>query len=161
MFCAAGDYGTQEIAFPHQSELKVNGDEVKANLRGLKNKPGSTRPADITDLLRLRLPHYTNNVEFTYALTTKAGDKASTTSQVRRDPSSSCVGASSSFQSCRLTCVSPLKRYHLVINVCREAPVDTLVRQISTKKISKASVIAERESASPRSRKLPGTDGTS
>lgn len=94
VFCAAADYGTQEITFPHQSELKVNGDEVKANLRGLKNKPGSTRPADITDLLRLRLPQYTNNVEFTYALTTKAGDKASTTSQVRRDPSSSCFGAS-------------------------------------------------------------------
>ncbi|KIL95850.1 hypothetical protein FAVG1_00588 [Fusarium avenaceum] len=64
--------GTQEIAFPHQSELKVNGGEIKANLRGLKNKPGSTRPVDITKALRLR-PKYTNNVDFTYALTSKAG----------------------------------------------------------------------------------------
>lgn len=62
----------QEVAFPHQSELKVNGGEVKANLRGLKNKPGSTRPVDITKALRLR-PKYTNNVDFTYALTSKAG----------------------------------------------------------------------------------------
>lgn len=105
VFCATANYGTQDIAFPHQSELKVNGDEIKANLRGLKNKPGSTRPADITDWLRLKLPHYVNNVDFTYALTTKAGDKASQTiSQVRRDLSSSCLGAfSSRVQRSRLT----------------------------------------------------------
>ncbi|KAG5665662.1 hypothetical protein KAF25_009787 [Fusarium avenaceum] len=72
VFCAGDCLGTQEIAFPHQSELKVNGGEIKANLRGLKNKPGSTRPVDITKALRLR-PKYTNNVDFTYALTSKAG----------------------------------------------------------------------------------------
>lgn len=91
VFCGAASFGSQDIAFPHQSELKVNGDEVKANLRGLKNKPGSTRPVDITDMLRLRLPQYLNNVEFTYALTNKAGDRASQNlGQVRRDPSSPC-----------------------------------------------------------------------
>ncbi|KAF5230241.1 hypothetical protein FAUST_9898 [Fusarium austroamericanum] len=72
IFCAGESSGMQEVAFPHQSELKVNGGEVKANLRGLKNKPGSTRPVDITKALRLR-PKYTNNVDFTYALTSKAG----------------------------------------------------------------------------------------
>lgn len=71
VFCAAGNTGVQEISFPHQSEIKVNGGEVKANLRGLKNKPGSTRPVDITSLLRLKPPGYPNNVEFTFALTTK------------------------------------------------------------------------------------------
>ncbi|RBR08620.1 uncharacterized protein FIESC28_10206 [Fusarium coffeatum] len=71
VFCAGDCLGTQEVAFPHQSELKVNGGDIKANLRGLKNKPGSTRPVDITKALRLR-PKYTNNVEFTYALTSKA-----------------------------------------------------------------------------------------
>lgn len=112
VFCATANYGTQDIAFPHQSELKVNGDEIKANLRGLKNKPGSTRPADITDLLRLRLPHYVNNVDFTYALTQKAGDKASQTiSQVRRDLSSSCIGAfPSKNQKPWLTLVSSCSR---------------------------------------------------
>src|SRR3954451_14724609 len=70
VFCAGDVNGRQDVAFPHQSELKVNGGEVKANLRGLKNKPGSTRPVDITKALRLR-PKYTNNVEFTYALTSK------------------------------------------------------------------------------------------
>lgn len=72
VFCAAQDSGYQDIAFPHQSELKVNGDEIKANLRGLKNKPGSTRPVDITDHLRLNIRSYINNLEFTYALTSKA-----------------------------------------------------------------------------------------
>ncbi|AEO69528.1 fdeb5bbb-d0b0-4499-b5dd-56976a7dcda6 [Thermothielavioides terrestris] len=71
VFCAAGNTGVQDVAFPYQCELKVNGGEIKANLRGLKNKPGSTRPVDITDSLRLRPPTYTNNVELTYALTQK------------------------------------------------------------------------------------------
>lgn len=70
VFCAGDSIGMQDIAFPHQSELRVNTGEVKANLRGLKNKPGSTRPVDITNALRLR-PNYTNNLEFTYALTNK------------------------------------------------------------------------------------------
>jgi E3 SUMO-protein ligase PIAS1 len=70
VFCAGDNTGTQEISFPHQAEIKVNGGDLKANLRGLKNKPGSTRPVDITDQLRLR-PNYTNNVDFTYALTPK------------------------------------------------------------------------------------------
>ncbi|TVY58844.1 E3 SUMO-protein ligase pli1, partial [Lachnellula suecica] len=73
VFCAQEDKPKQDIAFPHQSEVKVNGGEVKANLRGLKNKPGSTRPVDITKELRLNIPAYGNSVEMTYALTSKAG----------------------------------------------------------------------------------------
>ncbi len=71
VFCAAESSGVQDILFPHQSEIKVNGDEVKANLRGLKSKPGSTRPVDITQKLRLNIPAYSNSVELTYALTNK------------------------------------------------------------------------------------------
>lgn len=71
LFCAADIQGDQDVAFPHQSEIKVNSDEIKANLRGLKGKPGSTRPVDITDSLRLRQNNYVNNIEFTYALTNK------------------------------------------------------------------------------------------
>ena len=72
VFCAGEGHGRQDITFPHQSEIKVNGGEVKANLRGLKNKPGSTRPVDITKELRLNIPAYSNSVEMTYALTNKA-----------------------------------------------------------------------------------------
>jgi hypothetical protein len=39
----------------------------------LKNKPGSTRPVDITKELRLNIAQYSNNVEMTYALTSKVG----------------------------------------------------------------------------------------
>ena len=79
VFCAGDNRGFQDISFPHQSEIKVNGAEIKANLRGLKNKPGSTRPVDITrnganeTILRLTPIQYENRVEFTYALTTEAG----------------------------------------------------------------------------------------
>ncbi|KAI0879555.1 hypothetical protein GGS24DRAFT_2207 [Hypoxylon argillaceum] len=71
LFCAADNTTVQDIAFPHQSEFKVNGGEIKANLRGLKGKPGTTRPVDITDSLRLKPANYNNNIEFTYALTSK------------------------------------------------------------------------------------------
>ena len=76
VFCTAEGGGRQDIAFPHQSEIKVNGGEIKANLRGLKNKPGSTRPVDITKELRLNIAQYSNNVEMTYALTSKVGGRS-------------------------------------------------------------------------------------
>lgn len=63
-------YSRCDVAFPYQVELKVNLDEVKANLRGLKNKPGTTRPVDITNYIRKK-PGYLNQVVLTYALTTK------------------------------------------------------------------------------------------
>lgn len=77
IFCTGEAIGTQDIAFPHQSEIRVNGNEIKANLRGLKNKPGSTRPVDITHALKLKPPNCTNIVDFTYALTTKASIRGS------------------------------------------------------------------------------------
>ncbi|KAI4178540.1 MAG: hypothetical protein L6R41_008345 [Letrouitia leprolyta] len=73
VFCASepiSHFSKVDIAFPHQVEIKVNMDEVKANLRGLKNRPGSTRPADITTLLRKRA-NYENSLSMTYALTHK------------------------------------------------------------------------------------------
>ncbi|OAX81138.1 hypothetical protein ACJ72_04521 [Emergomyces africanus] len=74
VYCAADSGLTQytkcDVAFPHQVELKANLDDVKANLRGLKNKPGSTRPADITSFIRKK-SGYVNHVVMTYALTQK------------------------------------------------------------------------------------------
>jgi len=64
-----------DVAFPGQIEVRVNGEEVKANYKGLKNKPGSTRPADFTDLVRLTPANYRNNLIITYALTQKASQK--------------------------------------------------------------------------------------
>ena len=73
VYCAlesSAPVNKSHITFPHQIEIKINGDEVKANLRGLKNKPGSTRPADITKLLRVKAG-YENTMLITWALTTK------------------------------------------------------------------------------------------
>ncbi|KAA8643182.1 SUMO ligase siz1 [Aspergillus tanneri] len=74
VYCAAdtglNQYTKSDIAFPHQVELKANLDEVKANLRGLKNKPGTTQPADVTNCIRKK-PGYANNIVITYALTQK------------------------------------------------------------------------------------------
>src|ERR1700712_385036 len=72
LYCAAdssrGTYA--DISFPQQLEIKVGGEEVKANFKGLKNKPGSTRPADITGFIK-REPDFSNQIHVTYALTHK------------------------------------------------------------------------------------------
>jgi len=96
VFCSAEPSGRQDVSFPHQSEIKVNGGEAKANLRGLKNKPGSTRPVDITNLLRLQhnIPNYENKIAMTYALTNKASDKSQSQSKSEvsaKDPPSLCL----------------------------------------------------------------------
>ena len=72
VYCAADATSSSQvdIEFPYQFEIKVNQDEVKANLKGLKNKPGTTKPADITSLLRHRAG-YRNEMIITYALTKK------------------------------------------------------------------------------------------
>lgn len=79
VYCAADTglqpYTRSDIAFPHQVELKANLDEVKANLRGLKNKPGTAQPADVTNYIRKRA-NYPNSIVMTYALTQKVRDSA-------------------------------------------------------------------------------------
>jgi E3 SUMO-protein ligase PIAS1 len=69
-----GNYSLHDVTFPSQFEVKINQDEVKANFKGLKNKPGSTRPADITEYVR-KTPGYRNSIQITYALTQKAGEE--------------------------------------------------------------------------------------
>ena len=74
VFCAADSFDSAwkpvDIAFPHHAELRCNQDEVKVNLKGLKNKPGSTRPVDVTPFLRKKAG-FPNNIELVYALTNK------------------------------------------------------------------------------------------
>ncbi|KAF1967030.1 hypothetical protein BU23DRAFT_516972 [Bimuria novae-zelandiae CBS 107.79] len=78
LFCAIEQplnlYTRMDITFPSQIEVRVNQDEVKANYKGLKNKSGTTRPADITDLLRTGPANYRNTIAITYALTQKASE---------------------------------------------------------------------------------------
>ena len=73
-------FAKSDISFPHQIEIKINEDEVKAYYRGLKNKPGTTRPADITSYMRRKRERptdfkadYANQFKVTWALTPKAG----------------------------------------------------------------------------------------
>lgn len=71
LYCAEGTTsGTHHVAFPQQIEVRVNGKSVSANLRGLKNKPGTTRPLDVTDYLD-KTPGSKNNIMITYALSQK------------------------------------------------------------------------------------------
>ncbi|KAF9436126.1 SUMO ligase siz1 [Entomortierella beljakovae] len=61
------------MEFPHVCEIKVNGKVLEAysmNLRGMKNKPGTVAPANITKLCRLDSADQ-NRIEFIYANSTK------------------------------------------------------------------------------------------
>ncbi|KAF5861496.1 SUMO ligase siz1 [Aspergillus alliaceus] len=124
VYCAAdtglNQYTKSDIAFPHQVELKANLDEVKANLRGLKNKPGTTRPADVTEYIRKK-PGYPNHIVMTYALTTKASTEPCLT-----------------YLSCK---------FLVLVNLVQRHPVEELVAELKLRKIiSKEQVLREMKS---------------
>ncbi|MCJ1472835.1 SUMO ligase siz1 [Lambiella insularis] len=93
IYCASdpiSPFSQADIAFPHSIEIRVNLDEVKANLRGLKGKPGSTRPAEITNLLRKRAG-YENTLNITYALTNKDQKFYAVVNLVKQHPAEQLV----------------------------------------------------------------------
>lgn len=64
---------SMEISFPSQIEIRVNDTQYTGNLRGVKKKPGTTRPADITPLCKRAVPGVINDIHITYAATDKVG----------------------------------------------------------------------------------------
>jgi len=59
-----------QITFPGSIEVRVNDTEIKANFKGLKNKPGTTRPADVTTYL-FQNSHQENRIAITWALSNR------------------------------------------------------------------------------------------
>jgi len=128
VYCASATVGplnpvVADISFPNQIEIKVNQDEVKSNFKGLKNKPGTTKPADITHLVR-KAPSYNNSISITYALTTKVGHT--------NDDS-------------LVTLLSFSQKYTIIINLVDRKSADTLAIELLNKpyKISTESVIKD------------------
>lgn len=75
VYCTSDlDSPNPDIGFPSQIELKVNAETFQGNLRGIKKKVGTTRPADITSLVR-RIPNYNNQLSITYAATERVSLK--------------------------------------------------------------------------------------
>lgn len=73
LFCTATDsaaFGLALIEFPVHIDLKVNGQHLNANTRGLKKKPGTAPPVDITSLLFMD-SRLINKIEMIYANTEK------------------------------------------------------------------------------------------
>lgn len=71
LFCGAvnslGSQGNEPIQFPHPNEIRFNNEQIKDNVRGLKNKLGTAKPADLTPYVRPS-PHQ-NILEVVYAFT--------------------------------------------------------------------------------------------
>ena len=143
VFCASETIGpysrdASDIAFPHNVELKCNGDEVKANLRGLKNRPGSTRPADITSMMRIKPANYPNSVEMVYALTTKVSQHFQLSALI------------SFIANLTLRIIyaeqgkSNAQKFYLVVNLVSKNSIDAMVSQIRHgRMISKVQVVRE------------------
>jgi E3 SUMO-protein ligase PIAS1 len=144
VFCTADNnlspFAQSEIAFPHQVELKCNLDEVKANLRGLKNKPGSTRPADITPFIRKKVG-YLNEVQMTYALTQKVSGPFLPEFLL------GCVESSKQKPLC-LQATPTLQKFFLVVNLVHMKSVEELVAKLRIGKVIRKEKVIE-ESTGP------------
>ncbi|KAK9475905.1 PINIT domain-containing protein, partial [Lipomyces japonicus] len=57
-----------DVNFPLSMEIRVNQKPVAVNTKGIKNKPGTAKPADLTSFLVLQ-PDFKNTVEVYYAYT--------------------------------------------------------------------------------------------
>ncbi|ODQ81827.1 hypothetical protein BABINDRAFT_11908 [Babjeviella inositovora NRRL Y-12698] len=68
-FCAARVAGAPHalLQFPHPLELHLNGELIKDNVKGIKNRPGTSRPANLTPYYRAA--PFTNVFEMVYAFT--------------------------------------------------------------------------------------------
>ncbi|CCH58473.1 hypothetical protein TBLA_0A06810 [Henningerozyma blattae CBS 6284] len=71
LFCGVintlGSQGNEYIQFPHPNEIKVNNVQIKENVRGIKNKVGTAKPANLTKYLKAYPA--VNSVEVVYAFT--------------------------------------------------------------------------------------------
>lgn len=143
IYCASepiSPFSKVDISFPYQLEIKINGDEVKANLRGLKNKLGSTRPADITSLLRRRAG-YENSMAVTYALTNRVGSspRFSLVHPLTR-PITLIIA---DYAGCTLT---DSKKFYMVVNLVRRHAAEDLVTRLKAgKTISIDQVVGDSE----------------
>jgi E3 SUMO-protein ligase PIAS1 len=71
LFCTQSDrvhFGNCVIEFPSHTEIRCNGSIITANLRGIKNKPGTINPPDLTGNAVL-MPSVTNKIDVTFAET--------------------------------------------------------------------------------------------
>lgn len=60
----------RQIEFPFLNEISINSHKIKDNVRGIKNKPGTAKPADLTPYLKPNA-NDTNILDIVYAQTAK------------------------------------------------------------------------------------------
>lgn len=68
LFCTQSDrvpYGNCLIEFPAHVEIRCNGTAISANLRGIKNRPGTVNPPDLTQQAVL-MQGVSNKVDITF-----------------------------------------------------------------------------------------------
>ncbi|AGO10113.1 AaceriAAR121Wp [[Ashbya] aceris (nom. inval.)] len=67
LFCGPVSQGNRvHIQFPHPNEIKLNDNMIKDNVRGLKNKIGTAKPADLTPFVKHNAENY---LQLVYAFT--------------------------------------------------------------------------------------------
>lgn len=64
----ASPFNRVHLQYPNPVEIHVNGTQIKQNLRGIKGKPETVSPVDLSELLRAK----SNSVDVVYINTTEA-----------------------------------------------------------------------------------------
>ncbi|CAJ0897320.1 1061_t:CDS:2, partial [Entrophospora sp. SA101] len=71
LFCSDGKNQQEALVeFPNICLIRVNKTNIETNLKGIKNRPGTVHPQDITKFCRLDIS-YENKIEFYYENTSK------------------------------------------------------------------------------------------
>jgi E3 SUMO-protein ligase PIAS1 len=68
LFCTLTDriaFGNCTVEFPMHTDLRCNGSAITGNLRGIKNRPGTVNPPDITQHVIL-MSGVANKVDITF-----------------------------------------------------------------------------------------------
>lgn len=112
------------IEFPPTCEVRVNANLLSANLKGIKKKPGTAPPADISKVVKMAAGS-PNRVEMIYVNSQTGG--AASPPKARR--SRNCV---------LLTCLTLLQKYYLMVYLVEISTVDQLVDRLRKGKFKTA-----------------------
>ena len=69
LFCTQTDrvaFGNCVIEFPAHADIRCNGSSVQANLRGIKNRPGTINPPDVTAQIMM-MQGVQNKIDVTFS----------------------------------------------------------------------------------------------
>lgn len=150
LYCTSSSYyaphsfratsGPCPIEFPPTCEVRVNGTQITANMKGLKKKPGTAPPADLTKFTRMQAG-VPSKVEMVYVNSQQNNNQQPAPPKVRR---SSTLATLVDFAHC-IPCP---QKYYIAVMLVKVTSVDQLITTLkATKRKSPDEILARSESS--------------